>query len=106
MLFPFRNSVSLSLDTIIFFGGSSLLLGVAINEKDLELLIGLIYLTGVLFFLFCFGLFDFVSGDSITLCNHSYPGTRFVLMGGPAGLKLRDLSLPLECHQCGFHITL
>lgn len=59
-------------------------MGVAINEKDLGLLIGLIYLTGAFFFLFCFGLFDFVSGDSITLWNHSCPGTRFVLMWGPA----------------------
>lgn len=80
MLFPFKNSITLGLDTKIFFGGSSLLMGVAINEKDLGLLIGLIYLTGAFFFLFCFGLFDFVSGDGITLWNHSCPGTRFVLM--------------------------
>lgn len=50
MLFPFKNSVSLGLDTKIFFGGSNLLMGVAINEKVLGLLIGLIYLTGVFFF--------------------------------------------------------
>lgn len=65
VLFPFKNSVTLSLDTKIFFGGSSLLLGVAINGKELELLIGLIYLIGVLFFLFCFCLILFLEIASL-----------------------------------------